>query len=414
MLLTKPIEKIRNTIHLPASKSESNRVLIIEALAQWQAKQNKTQLPVYQIDNLSEARDTKILQDLLKSSNFRLNAQDAGTTMRFMVAFCVATHRKAILEGSERMHQRPIGVLVEALQKIGAEITFLGEKGFPPIEIKGFEQKANHVSVRGDVSSQFISALLMIAPTLPKGLHLSLQNKISSQPYIQMTLSLMKYFGVESKWQENEISIIPQIYQMKNYAIEADWSAASYWYSVAALAQEAEINLPHLKANSLQGDSQIAQIMEFFGVKTFYENNGIKIVKVGEPIKDFWEYDFTHQPDLVQTMVALCVGKNIRLVAKGVESLRIKETDRLQALQNEVRKFGFHFYEIESNVWKLEKQEAFNCSSKPIFIQTYSDHRMAMAFAPLSYLCEIEIENPQVVEKSYPNFWQEWKKLSRN
>lgn len=412
LFLSKPSEKIYTTIDLPASKSESNRVLIIEALAQWQYEQKRLALPKYSIQNISEARDTKILQNLLKSTALRLNVQDAGTTMRFLTAFCAVTNRKAILEGTERMHQRPIGILVEALQELGAEITYLGENGFPPLQIEGFRQKKNVISIRGDVSSQFISALLMIAPTLERGVQITLQNKVSSLPYIQMTLSLMKNFEVESEWNENTIIIQPQLYQMKDFAVEADWSAASYWYSVATLAKQAEIFLPYLKKNSLQGDSQIASIMEFFGVKTFYEKYGIRICKVSEPKVNFFEYDFSNQPDLAQTIVTLCVGKNITLIAKGVESLKIKETDRLQALQNEVRKFGFQFYEIAENTWKLEKVEVLDFSEGAVDIATYQDHRMAMAFAPLSYRCALQIENPEVVEKSYPNFWQEWKKIN--
>ncbi len=402
---------IRASIQLPASKSESNRVLIIEALARWQHLQKKQPLLNYSIENLSEARDTKILQNLLKSSELQLNVQDAGTTMRFLTAFCTATNRKAILKGTERMHQRPIGILVEALQELGAEINYLGEKGFPPLQIQGFQQKKNSISIRSDVSSQFVSALLMIAPVLSKGLKITLQNKVNSLPYIQMTLSLMKNFGAESKWNENTITIEPQLYRMNSFAVEADWSAASYWYSVAAMAKKADIFLPYLKKDSLQGDSQIASIMEFFGIKTFYEKEGIRICKVGEPEANFFEYDFSNQPDLAQTLVALCVGKNITLIAKGVESLKIKETDRLQALQNEVRKFGFDFYEIAENDWRLEKVTD-RVPVGSILLATYQDHRMAMAFAPLSYLYPLQIENPQVVEKSYPNFWKEWKNVA--
>lgn len=409
MFLLQLPTNIRASIQLPASKSESNRVLVIEALARWQHLQKK--LPNYSIQNLSEARDTKILQNLLKSSDVRLNVQDAGTTMRFLTAFCAVTNRKAILEGTERMHQRPIGILVEALQELGAEINYLGEKGFPPLQIQAFQQKKNSISIRSDVSSQFVSALLMIAPVMKNGLQITLQNKVSSLPYIQMTLSLMKNFGVESKWIENTITILPQLYQMKDFEVEADWSAASYWYSVAAMAKKADIFLPYLKKNSLQGDSKIAQLMEFFGIKTFYEKDGVRICKVGEPEANFFEYDFSNQPDLAQTLVALCVGKNITLIAKGVESLKIKETDRLQALQNEVRKFGFDFYEIAENTWQLVKITD-RMPTSPVWVDTYQDHRMAMAFAPLTYLYPLQIENPQVVEKSYPNFWQEWENIA--
>lgn len=413
MLLRKPLKKVRVTIDLPSSKSESNRLLVIEALARWQSGQKGLRLPNYRIGNISQARDTRILQNLLQSSDYHLDVQDAGTTMRFLTAFCAVTQRKAVLQGTARMHQRPIGILVEALRELGAEIAYLAQEGFPPIAIYGFEQKKRKIAIQANVSSQFISALLMVAPVFEKGLELTLSTRVSSLPYVSMTLFLMKYFGIESIWQTDTIVIEPQLYQLKDFNVEADWSAASYWYSVAALSQEAEIFLPYLRKDSLQGDCQVASMMEFFGVKTFYTKNGVLIRKVSEPLGNCWEYDFSNQPDLAQTFVALCVGKRVTLVATGLESLKIKETNRLQALQNEVEKFGWSFHEIAPQVWKLEPQKGFRHST-PILINTYQDHRMAMAFAPLSYVTDLLIEEPTVVEKSYPNFWQEWQKITTN
>jgi len=406
-IVTIPNKQFKEKIQLPASKSESNRVLIIEALAKYQGD-----LQDYKIQNLSTARDTKILQAHLQTPETKLNVFDAGTTMRFLTAFCCITQRSVVLSGTPRMHERPIGILVDALRELGADINYFEKTGFPPIGIFGFEQKNNRLSIEGNVSSQYISALLMIAPLLKGGLELTLKNKISSKPYILMTLELMKYFGIEYEWKENLIRVREGKYQMKNYAIEADWSAASYWYSVVALAEiGTEIFLPFLKKNSLQGDSIISQIMEFFGVETDFQVEGIKIKKIREPESDSFSYDFTDCPDLAQTIVALCVGKNIRLQATGLESLRIKETDRTQALANEVAKFGFDFYTKDEKNWILSPKNPI-IPHQTAIISTYDDHRMAMAFAPLAMIQPLGIENESVVEKSYPNFWDELQKIA--
>lgn len=317
-----------------------------------------------------------------------------------------------VLLGSPRMHERPIKILVDALNELGADINYLEKTGFPPIEIFGFEQKNNQIGIEGNVSSQYISALLMIAPLLKGGLELTLKNKISSKPYILMTLELMKYFGIDYEWKENIIYVREGKYNMKNYAVEADWSAASYWYSLVALADVGtEIFMPHLKKNSLQGDSIIAEIMNFFGIESHFESEGLRIVKVAEAKDDVFLYDFTHCPDLAQTIVALCVGKNIRLQATGLESLSIKETDRTKALASEVAKLGFTFYRKDEKTWILEPKNTLLTHQTSI-IETYEDHRMAMAFAPLAIRSPICIQNEQVVEKSYPNFWEEFRKLA--
>lgn len=410
LIISIPHKQFNETIYLPASKSESNRVLIIEALAKYQYAGNFS--ANYQITNISEARDTQTMLKLLKSQEQTLDVLDAGTTIRFLTAFCSITKRKSILTGTPRMQERPIRILVEALTDLGATIQYLQNTGFPPIEIVDFEQKTNQISVEGNVSSQYISALLMIAPLLRNGLQLHLQNQITSKPYIQMTLELMQTFGIRYEWQENSILVEEGIYQMKNYAIEADWSAASYWYSLVAMAEkETEVFLPYLKKNSLQGDSIIAEIMKFFGVETIYLENGIRIRKVSEPEESSFTYDFSDCPDLAQTIVALCVGKNMSLQATGLESLRIKETDRTAALANEVAKLGFSFANIDDKNWLLKPENPIEAHQTAL-IDTYEDHRMAMAFAPLAMCQAIGIEGEQVVAKSYPNFWEELNKVA--
>lgn len=403
-------KKFQKTINLPASKSESNRVLIIEALAKFQ--QGSTMLGKYQIENISAARDTQTMLKLLESQENTLDVLDAGTTMRFLTAFCAITRRKVVLTGTPRMQERPIKILVDALSHLGANIRYLQKIGFPPVEIIDFEQKTNKVSIEGNVSSQYISALLMIAPLLEKGLELHLKNQITSKPYIQMTLELMELFGVHYEWQENTIFVSAGKYKLKNYTIEADWSAASYWYSIVALAEVGTtLFLPYLKKNSLQGDSIIAKIMQFFGVATVYQEKGIEIKKISEPQTNIFAYDFSDCPDLAQTIVALCVGKGICLHATGLESLRIKETDRIAALAKEVAKLGFIFTDINEKKWVLQPVSPL-AKHQTAIIETYEDHRMAMAFAPLTMCLPVGIENEQVVEKSYPNFWEELQKIA--
>ncbi|MDX1903219.1 MAG: 3-phosphoshikimate 1-carboxyvinyltransferase [Thermonemataceae bacterium] len=376
-------------------------------MAKWQ---NQGQSP-YQLKNISEARDTKTLQYILGEKQSIADVGDAGTTMRFLIAFYAATKQKVLLTGSERMQERPIGILVEALKDIGAKIKYVGKEGFPPVEIQGFEQKKQQIYIQSNVSSQYISALLMIAPLLEKGLEITLKEEVYSKPYILMTLSLMQYFGVQSQWEGNKIKISPQNYQLKEYTIEADWSAASYWYSLVAIAEHAQIKMLDLKENSLQGDSIIAKIMENFGVKTTFLTEGVLIEKTKNFENKSLIYNFKDCPDLAQTLVALCVAKNMDFEGEGLESLAIKETNRLEALQKEVAKFGFEFVG-EGKKWILRKNKYFISPTNIISVETYKDHRMAMAFAPLAYLRDIRIENPKVVEKSYPTFWEEFKKVT--
>ncbi|KAA9327323.1 3-phosphoshikimate 1-carboxyvinyltransferase [Adhaeribacter soli] len=406
-----PTGILRGKVQLPASKSESNRALLIQALSQKKIT----------LHNLSDANDTVLLQRLLHAPEKKINAEDAGTVMRFLTAYFSLTNQSKILTGTERMCQRPIGILVEALRELGAEINYLDKEGFPPLEILSFKPRFSgkaKVKLLGDVSSQYISALLLCAPALPAGLELELEGKIASRPYIEMTLALMREFGVKAAFAGKRIEVEKQNYAGGAFAVEADWSAASYWYSIAAFAKEAEILLLGLKGNSLQGDSRVAELMKRFGVKTTFLPEGALLTKTAEP-EEKTAIDFSDIPDLAQTFAVLAATKNVELEMTGLESLRIKETDRIAALQTELTKFGVALTEIKPGAFlvknasnfKGEGFESHPLSNSKNQIKTYHDHRMAMAFAPLALLQEIEIEDPEVVRKSYPKFWKELRKV---
>jgi 3-phosphoshikimate 1-carboxyvinyltransferase len=380
-------------IPLEASKSESNRALIINALSG-----NRSVLY-----NLSKARDTQTMQRLLASEEETLDVLDAGTTMRFLTAYSLLGDQTVILTGTERMQKRPIKILVDALRKIGGKIKYKNEEGYPPIKIKPLEkQKKHEIKIKGDVSSQYISALLMIAPQLPEGLNLHLKGKIGSKPYIQMTLDMMKLFGINTTWTNNTIEIPPQDYLSYPYIVESDWSGASYWYSFVALAEEAEVRLLGLRQKSLQGDIAIVHIMNRLGVMSTFEDDGVVLKKI--PHQKEFEYDFSDCPDLAQTVAVVCGIKGIKCSMTGLESLRIKETDRIKALKKELKKFKIKLKEIEDGLWQISSE--FEPTEEIIEIETYEDHRMAMAFAPICTHQSISIKDPQVVNKSYPSFWE--------
>lgn len=395
--VTHPTGILKGKIQLPASKSEANRALIIAALSG-----NSSEL-----HNLSEANDTQLLQRLLKSSEDKINAEDAGTVMRFLTAYYAITGQKKILTGTERMCHRPIKVLVDALRKLGADIAYMGQEGYPPLDLKGFRDNGvSKLNVRSDISSQYISALLMVAPLLPNGLELELEGKIGSRPYIEMTLSLMQHFGVSADFTGNTIKVPAQEYKPATYTIEPDWSAASYWYSMVALAKEAEIELPGLREKSFQGDSAIADIMQHLGVHTEFRKDGVILTK-RRYVKNF-AYDFSDCPDLAQTIVALCAALGITLEMTGLESLRIKETDRIHALQIEVLAMRCVLAETTPGVFRMEPGLI---EKRELTFRTYQDHRMAMAFAPLALLEPVQIQEPSVVRKSYPRFWDDLEKV---
>lgn len=385
-------------IPLEASKSESNRALIINAISG-----NRSV-----IRNLSNARDTQTMLRLLSSEETTLDVLDAGTTMRFLTAYSILGEQPKILTGTERMQQRPIHILTKSLKQLGAKIKYLNEEGFPPLRIKPLEhQKTNRLSIRGDVSSQFISALLMIAPALPQGLSLELKGKIGSRPYIQMTLDMMRLFGVQSNWTNNTIEIAPQSYGEYPYMVESDWSGASYWYSFVALADEAKIKLLGLRQKSLQGDIAIVRIMNQLGVMSTFEDDGVVLEKI--PHQEELEFDFSDCPDLAQTVAVVCGIKGIHCRMTGLESLRIKETDRIKALKKELKKFKIKLKEVEEGLWEVKSK--YQPSEEIIAIETYDDHRMAMAFAPIMTRQPIIIHNPSVVNKSYPGFWEHVDKI---
>ncbi len=385
-------------IRLPASKSLSNRALILSALSGEEAT----------LDNLSEARDTRTMLALLASDDSLMDVKDAGTTMRFLTAYFSVTGQEKTLTGTPRMQERPIGILVEALRSIGAKIAYLEKEGYPPHKTLSFEQSARHVEIPGNVSSQYISALLMVAPKLPQGLLLSLQGKIGSKPYIDMTLALMRHFGVNADWQGSEINIETQSYSPAPYTVEPDWSAASYWYSFCALSEASDITLVDLKKHSLQGDSNIANIMQKLGVQSEFTDRGVCLKKI--PFETKTAFDFTDCPDLAQTVAVVCAVKGIHCTMTGLESLKIKETDRVMALQNELAKIGAQLIE-DKDQWQLIPSKDIDSIEGPISFHSYEDHRMAMAFAPLSTLFDIVIDDPVVVDKSYPGYWKDLRKV---
>jgi 3-phosphoshikimate 1-carboxyvinyltransferase len=406
ILLRKSTSPFDVKIALASSKSESNRALIINALAK-DSSEN--------LVNLSTARDTQTMIRLLQSTDQTADVIDAGTTMRFLTAYFTATNQNKIMTGTPRMCERPLGILVDALRTLGAEIEYLAKAGYPPLHIKGFpKQITSEITIRGDVSSQYISALLMIAPSLPQGLTINLTGDLGSIPYIKMTLEQMRAFGVEyvANWEEKLIKVLPSTYLSTVYKIESDWSGASYWYSIVALSafENTQVELLGLKENSLQGDSDIANIMSHLGVKSIFTENGVLLTKI--PAKTKLNWDFTNCPDLAQTVAVTCAAKGIEAVFTGIESLKIKETDRVLALQNELKKFGGDLVEIEKNeTYQVCSNQSISSINYPISINTYDDHRMAMAFAPLAMLIDVMIEEPNVVVKSYPSFWDDIKKV---
>ena len=386
-------------LQLSSSKSISNRALILKALSSNQST----------VSNLSDARDTQLMHRLVNSTDKIIDVLDAGTTMRFLTAYFAVSGKNKIITGTARMKERPIGILVEALRSLGATITYTEKEGFPPIETKGFaSQTTNKIEMPGHVSSQYISALMMIAPTLPLGLTISLTGKVGSVPYIQMTAALMKEFGVDCHldFDKQIIRVPSSVYKPAHITVEADWSAISYWYGFTALAEKANIVLPNVSEKSLQGDRVIADIMEWLGVQSTFVNNTLVLTKKNHLEKISW--DFKDCPDLAQTVLPVCAAKGISGEFTGLESLRIKETDRIAALQNELAKIGATLTEPQPGTWILAPGKITNSS---ITIETYHDHRMAMGLAPWTCLTNLVIENPTVVNKSYPGFWEDMKTM---
>jgi len=379
---------------LPASKSLANRALILQAMAGNQ--------PV--VSNLSDARDTVLMNKLVGTADKVVDVMDAGTTMRFLTAYFSIKGASKVMTGTARMKERPIGLLVDALRSIGVSIEYLEREGFPPIEIKGFAgQKADEVTIPGNVSSQYISALMMTGPALPRGLRIKLTGKVGSRPYIDMTAALMKHFGVEAKFDGDTIHIRHSAYKANPYRVEGDWSGASYWFAFAALAKEASVYLPGMSDKSLQGDRAIVEIMAKLGVAATFDTNGVHLAK--SAIEKTLEWDFTDCPDLAQTVLPVCAAKGVMGTFTGLESLYIKETDRVAALRAELAKINAKIVEPKQGVWVLEPGQVDGI--KHIEIETYHDHRMAMGLAPLATMMDVTIKSPDVVNKSYPGYWED-------
>ncbi|MBQ7510240.1 MAG: 3-phosphoshikimate 1-carboxyvinyltransferase [Prevotella sp.] len=401
--ITSP-KQLRTTIKLPASKSISNRALIIYALT------GGSVLP----DNLSDCDDTEVIIQALQEMSDEINIKAAGTAMRFMTAFLAATDNgEHTLTGTERMKHRPIKLLVDALRRLGADIRYAGEEGFPPLRIKGQTLTGGELAIPGNISSQFTSALLLIGPMLRRGLTLRLTGDIISRPYIDLTLWTMREFGADAEWTSvDTITIQPKAYVSRPYIIENDWSAASYWYEMVALASdaEAEVRLEGLMDGSKQGDSSVRYIFSLLGVKTSFATRKpgvpttVTLTKSGHRVNRL-EYDFVNAPDLAQTIVCTCCALGVPFHFTGLQTLRIKETDRIVALKKELGKLGYDIEVVNDCELRWNGKRG---DSSELGIDTYEDHRMALAFAPLSFrfpgLC---INNPQVVTKSYPRFWED-------
>ncbi|WP_151089010.1 3-phosphoshikimate 1-carboxyvinyltransferase [Hymenobacter baengnokdamensis] len=394
---------LSGTARLPASKSEANRALLLQHLAGGGT-----------LSNLSEANDTVLMQRLLAqaAATDLLDAEDAGTVMRFMTAYLAVTGWRGTLTGATRMKQRPIGILVEALRSLGADITYREKEHYPPLAFGGRPLAAGQgmaeLSVRGDISSQYISALLMVGPTLPVGLRLRLTGEVGSRPYIHMTLSLMRHFGAGVAELPGELmQVQPGGYQPADYEVESDWSAASYWYALVALGPVGStITLPGLRRASWQGDHVIQHSMKLLGVATeFREAGAVWLSQVPPAAESLWEQplNFTDCPDLAQTVAVVAAAQGVPLRLTGLHSLRIKETDRIAALQAELRKFGAAMPEVAPGVFEVQSA-SFRVDGQTV--ETYDDHRMAMAFAPLAMRGPLTIAEPQVVRKSYPSFWR--------
>lgn len=399
-ILVKAPEKLTNcTIKLPTSKSISNRLLLLNALS----------YSPYEIKNLSDSDDTKVMLKVLNSNDNVFDIGAAGTSMRFLTAFLSKVVGEWVLTGSERMKQRPIGVLVDALRQLGAKIEYDEKEGYPPLRIFGSALKGGDITLPGNISSQYISALLMIAPQVEDGLTIHLEGEIISRPYIDLTLKLMEEYGVKAIWQDERTIIIPEAnYRPKPMSVEADWSAASYWYEIAALNPGFEVTLQGLREDSLQGDSEVKDIFEKLGVSSRFTKRGLVLSSEGK-VPDRFDFDFVNQPDLAQTVVVTCCALDIPFRFTGLQTLKIKETDRIAALIKELAKTGCVLSSNDKDMleWNGERKEA---AALPV-IDTYKDHRMAMAFAPVASVTgEIGINDHGVVSKSYPSFWDDIEK----
>ena len=404
--ITAPKE-LKQTVQLPASKSISNRALVIHALSGGDV------LP----ENLSDCDDTEVIISALKDNPYEIDIKAAGTAMRFMTAYLATRDgEEHVITGTERMKHRPIHILVDALRGLGADIEYVGKEGFPPLRIKGGKLDGGQLEVPGNVSSQFISALLLIGPCLSNGLTLRLTGDLISRPYIDLTLWMMREFGADADWSAYDtITVAGKPYSQRPYYIENDWSAASYWYEMMALSKQVddEIRLEGLMDGSKQGDSSVRYIFSLLGVKTTFgtKKEGVPTTVTlrhsGRCVPRL-EYDFVNAPDMAQTFVVCCLMLDVPFYFRGLSTLKIKETDRIEALKKEALKLGFVLHDKNDSelYWDGERCEPMEDAA----IDTYEDHRMALAFAPAAFrLKQLRINNPQVVTKSYPSYWEDIK-----
>ena len=398
LLLQTTHSNLKAQIAVTGSKSETNRLLLLQAL-----------FPNITLTNTSNSDDSEVMQKALKGNEEIIDIHHAGTAMRFLSAyFATQEGREVVLTGSSRMQERPIKVLVEAIAQLGAKITYEKEVGYPPIRIKGQKITASKVTMAANVSSQYISALLLIAPKLENGLELVLEGEITSVPYIKMTLALLNDLDIHTSFEGNIIKVFPkQEVETKEMVVESDWSSASYFFSLVALADEASISLTSYKENSLQGDSALVEIYNQMGVVSHFENNVLSLSKTPNFKPETLNLDLNNTPDIAQTIVVTCLGLGIGCHLTGLHTLKIKETDRLEALRIELTKLGGNIT-VTNDSLTLEASDTINHNIK---IATYNDHRMAMAFAPLALKVPIIIENADVVSKSYPDFWEDMKSL---
>jgi 3-phosphoshikimate 1-carboxyvinyltransferase len=399
-IISAPLKAVKDTIFLPSSKSISNRMLIIRALAHSGA-------PLY---NLSKSDDTVVLRKALDTESDIKDIGHAGTAMRFLTAYLSAQPGRRILTGSPRMKQRPVGPLVDALKQLGAQIEYLETRGCPPLRITGGEMAGGLIEIEAGISSQFISALMMIGPVLKGGLTILLKGPVVSATYIEMTLSLMNRCGSGARFDGKRI-IVPQgTYSLDDFRVESDWSSASYWYQVAAMLPGSEILLPGLTRESLQGDSVLVELFASLGVNSNFDDQGLLICSSKVKAPEHSVYDFTSCPDLVQTFAVTCCSLGIPFRFTGTRTLRVKETDRIAALGNELRKVGFVLMDDPDGEWMAWDGTLCKAEQDPLFA-TYHDHRMAMAFAPLAIkLGMAQIDDPGVVSKSYPGYWKDLEK----
>lgn len=394
--------RLEGEITLPASKSITNRVLIVNALNYSGEK----------VKNMAECEDTKRLLSVLYSNSNVFDVGDAGTAMRFLTAYLSKVVGEWTLTGSDRMKERPIGVLVDALNELGAQISYMGKEGFPPLKIMGSNLSGKELTMDGGTSSQFISALLLIAPTLENGLTLTLEGKIVSRSYIEMTLGIMEEFGVKSVFEKNQIRVDRQNYKVLPYTVEGDWSGASYWYSMMALSKEGKLKINGLRRHSIQGDAMLIPLFEKLGVKTIFSKRGMFIQKSDTTCSSF-VHDFCDMPDLAQTFAVCCALKNIPFHFSGLETLSIKETDRIGALISELGKMGYVLTQPQHG--ELKWDGSISPSHDKVIVDTYNDHRMAMSFAPAAVVnSQVLINHPEVVAKSYPGFWDHMKMVGFN